>query len=372
VRVVAWIVIGVGALGAALACAAQADASVFYTVAPHDTLYSIARHFGVPVARLIDANGLRDPFRLHVGQVLTIPDSGPAARPSNSLLVEPSPVARGSTAMVIGSGAGERGYEPWGSSPSLGSLVVTTAPRTPAPAPPFADGTSYVVQPGDTLYHIARTHGLTVAELQAANGLAGSDTLHVGQALAIPGPGGTVGAPAGASALAPAPAAATAAVTAPTNAAPGTLYGTPPGSSQRVSTGDLAPAPAVRLRSTLLARQAVAGAMQYLGTPYVWGGTSRAGVDCSGLVYLVYSPFVPNLPRLSFDQWGAGIAVDRNDVAPGDLVFFDTDGSGASHVGIYIGDGRFVHASSSARRVVVDNLDEPYYLSHYLGARRVL
>jgi peptidoglycan endopeptidase LytE len=99
---------------------------------------------------------------------------------------------------------------------------------------------------------------------------------------------------------------------------------------------------------------------------------SRAGVDCSGLVYLVYGPYVPDLPRMSYDQWHAGVPVSQNDLAPGDLVFFNTDGSGASHVGIYLGDGRFVHPSANARRVVIDSLDSPYYAEHYLGARRVL
>jgi cell wall-associated NlpC family hydrolase len=110
----------------------------------------------------------------------------------------------------------------------------------------------------------------------------------------------------------------------------------------------------------------------YLGTPYVWGGTTPSGVDCSGLVYLVYSPFVANLPRTSYEQWTAGAAVDRADLAAGDLVFFNTDGSGASHVGIYIGDGQFVHPAASAQRVVVDRLDAPYYVTRYLGARRIL
>ncbi|HLN12409.1 MAG TPA: NlpC/P60 family protein, partial [bacterium] len=78
------------------------------------------------------------------------------------------------------------------------------------------------------------------------------------------------------------------------------------------------------------------------------------------------------LPRMSYDQWGVGIPVEMTALEPGDLVFFNTDGTGASHVGIYIGDGRFVHPSSSVGRVVVDELDESYFLSHYLGARRVL
>jgi cell wall-associated NlpC family hydrolase len=110
----------------------------------------------------------------------------------------------------------------------------------------------------------------------------------------------------------------------------------------------------------------------YLGVPYRWGGTTTAGLDCSGLVQLVYSRYLANMPRTTYDQWTLGVAVDRADLEAGELVFFNTDGSGASHVGIYIGDGQFVHSASSARRVVIDRLDAPYYLAHYIGARRVL
>jgi cell wall-associated NlpC family hydrolase len=113
-------------------------------------------------------------------------------------------------------------------------------------------------------------------------------------------------------------------------------------------------------------------ALGYVGVPYRWGGTTASGVDCSGLVYAVYSAHVANLPRTSYEQWSTGVAVHRADLEVGDLLFFNTDGSGASHVGIYIGNGRFVHSASSAQRVVIDRLDTPYYVTHYIGARRVL
>jgi hypothetical protein len=122
----------------------------------------------------------------------------------------------------------------------------------------------------------------------------------------------------------------------------------------------------------LLVRRITAGAREMVGTPYVWGGASRSGVDCSGLVYMLYAPYVPELPRTSYGQFAMGTRVPRADLRPGDLVFFDTDGSGASHVGIYTGEAEFVTVSSSAGRVITARLDNPYWAGHYIGARRLL
>lgn len=111
-------------------------------------------------------------------------------------------------------------------------------------------------------------------------------------------------------------------------------------------------------------------AMGYLGTPYVWGGASPAGFDCSGFVMYVYAQVGVSLPHYTVAQWDYpnAVAVSRGDLEPGDLVFFD----GLGHVGIYIGDGRFIHAPHTGDVVSIDSLDESWYAATYDGARRIL
>jgi cell wall-associated NlpC family hydrolase len=116
----------------------------------------------------------------------------------------------------------------------------------------------------------------------------------------------------------------------------------------------------------------LADARRLIGVPYVWGGTSAQGADCSGFVWLVYARRLPGLPRTSFEMFRVGTPVGREDLLPGDLVFFTTYAPGPSHVGVYMGNGQFAHASSRSRRVVVTPLSDPYYAARYLGARRIL
>ena len=111
----------------------------------------------------------------------------------------------------------------------------------------------------------------------------------------------------------------------------------------------------------------------YLGTPYVWGGTSHAGIDCSGLTSNTYGENRVKIPRVSRDQFRAGALVAGDGLRDGDLVFFNTLGAGVSHVGMVVDarNRRFVQASSS-KGVTVSDLDGKYYKTRYLGARRVV
>jgi hypothetical protein len=113
-------------------------------------------------------------------------------------------------------------------------------------------------------------------------------------------------------------------------------------------------------------------ARQYVGVPYVWAGRSPNGFDCSGFIYYVFDQLGYGLPRMADSQFEVGIPVSRNSLEPGDLVFFETYEPGPSHVGIYIGNDQFIHASSGAGHVTVTPLSKAYYRDRYLGARRIL
>jgi len=107
-------------------------------------------------------------------------------------------------------------------------------------------------------------------------------------------------------------------------------------------------------------------AMHYLGTPYVWGGASPSGFDCSGFVMYVYSQIGVSLPHSSYAQYGYGSPVSMGDLQPGDLVFFD----GLGHVGIYVGGGSFIHAPHTGDVVKVSSLTG-WYASTFVGGRRL-
>ncbi len=119
--------------------------------------------------------------------------------------------------------------------------------------------------------------------------------------------------------------------------------------------------------STLLAT-----AMSFQGTPYRYGGSDPSGFDCSGFVQWVYAQHGRALPREVRDQYGIGQDVDPDDVQPGDLVFFETVSRGASHVGIALGGGEFIHAPSSRGVVRVERYTSSYWAPRWVGARRVV
>lgn len=109
---------------------------------------------------------------------------------------------------------------------------------------------------------------------------------------------------------------------------------------------------------------------EVIGTPYKWGGTTTSGFDCSGFIRYIFDQFQTDLPRTSSSQALAGTKVDKDELLPGDLVFFNTSGAGISHAGIYVGEGEFAHSSSS-KGVTISKLSEAYYAKRYVTARRV-
>jgi len=120
--------------------------------------------------------------------------------------------------------------------------------------------------------------------------------------------------------------------------------------------------------------EVVTEAQKYIGVPYVWGAQSPAGWDCSGFVLWIFQKAAGvTMPRVAGDQAGVGVNVSPANIQPGDLVFFaNTYAPGISHVGIALGGGRFIHASSLGSGTMISNLSESYYQQHFAGARRPL
>jgi cell wall-associated NlpC family hydrolase len=149
--------------------------------------------------------------------------------------------------------------------------------------------------------------------------------------------------------------------------------GTTVGASSAIPAAAPTPAPAAAPAPASVAAPpsthggVVGVAMQYLGTPYVWGGASPGGFDCSGLVMYAFQQVGISLPHSSYAQYGAGVPVSRDQLQAGDLVFFD----GLGHVGIYVGGGSFIHAPHTGDVVKISSMTG-WYASTYVGARRIL
>ena len=146
-------------------------------------------------------------------------------------------------------------------------------------------------------------------------------------------------------------------------------YGGGGGSSSSSSSGSSSSS------SASLGEQLAATAKKYIGCAYVFGGTSPSGFDCSGFAQYICGLYGISINRTADKQLYNGYSVSYSDLRPGDLVFFANTyntSAAASHVGIYIGGGQFVHAANSSSGVKISSLSEEYYSSRYVGARRVI
>jgi cell wall-associated NlpC family hydrolase len=228
-----------------------------------------------------------------------------------------------------------------------GLAIALLAPLW-APVPAHAAQT-YVVRVGDTLWRISHRLGVRPVALASANHLLLTSIIHPGLQLVVPAAPARV--------VEPAPDSPGQAVVRESEPAHGRLAVPVPSRSALTAT-----------RSGFSARVA-ALAMSFVGRPYAWSGLGPNGFDCSGLVARVYAAAGRLLPHSSFGQYALGAAVARDTLAAGDLVFFHTYDAGPSHVGIYVGNQQFVHASYS-HGVIVSSLNDPYFFDRYVGARR--
>jgi cell wall-associated NlpC family hydrolase len=131
-------------------------------------------------------------------------------------------------------------------------------------------------------------------------------------------------------------------------------------------------APGARLRGGIDGSELVRVARQQIGVKYRYGGKDpEEGFDCSGLVHYSFAQLGVSVPRSASALFQEGHRIAKGNLEPGDLVFFDTGGGGVSHVGIYSGGDKMVHAPSSGARVREDNIANKYWLARFLGARRL-
>jgi cell wall-associated NlpC family hydrolase len=257
---------------------------------------------------------------------------------------------------------------------SVNSLTgVRIAPGTRIIIPSHADAKTvkaaekpkaYKVAKGDTLPRIAKKTGVKMAELRRLNGLKGN-RIKVGQMLAL------IDSASAANEKAHVETAGSRLQLVSKN-----LLNEEELSATLAELSDINVDRPVDLAKTMEeSNQALKNlkktAYSFLGARYRFGGSSRNALDCSSFVQQVFRDQNISLPRTAREQFNVGSEVVRGDLQKGDMVFFQTYARFPSHVGIYLGNRKMIHASSRDRRVVISSMDTPYYLSRYLGARRV-
>jgi LysM repeat protein len=200
---------------------------------------------------------------------------------------------------------------------------------------------TYRVRRGDNLWQIARRHGMSVGELKEINGLATS-RLDIGQRLRI---------------------------VVPDEQEPEPIWAGDEIPSEEALGGESTADAEIPEKVERL----VLTAKKMLNTPYRWGGNSlKRGVDCSAYVQKVFGYMDIALPRTAREQFLVGSSIDRGELVVGDLVFFKTYARFPSHVGIYLGENLFIHASRRSGRVVIDSLETPYYTKRFIGGKRLI
>lgn len=330
-----------------------------HVVKQGDTLYEIAQRHGLTVKQLKRLNGLNS-NRLRLGQKLALDRAA---------------------------------------APPLPQAAKTTSPKKSAVAQHSGSKSMHVVKKGDSLYTIARRHGITVKQLQQFNSLTGN-RLKIGQKLALSGTTDRE------------PIVEIAAAERQKKSVSVEQHVVKKGEtlssiarrhhmtvnelkrvnglrSTRLKIGQrLALNEPIEERSPLLlpgdsnedevlamaystSSELEQAAFNFLSTPYRFGGNSRKGIDCSAFVQQVFREVDVKLPRSAREQFRVGDEIDRDEMQKGDLIFFRTYAKFPSHVGIYLGDGKMIHASSRSRRVVVTSIEHPYYKKRFIGAKRI-
>lgn len=333
-----------------------------HTVKKGETLRTVAREHQVPLSDLKKVNGLMG-TKVRPGTKLVIPDN--AAKPARQSAAKTSAklalhdqaanndeithrVRKGETLAKIA-----KRYSL--SESELREMNGLTSPKVKAGQKLVvrtADPTAYTVRKGDTLAKIARKYRTSADHLREVNALE-SDSLRPGQQILLVKPAHE------------------------TN--PSVAAAEPTPEAARQHTAPSARIEAVRelsdsddISQMSMTDRLILFAKKMLHLPYRFGGNGPMGIDCSAYVQKVYNFAGIELPRSAREQFRVGESVGKEDLSMGDLVFFRTYASFPSHVGIYLGNNLFIHASSKSRKVTIDSLDAPYYFKRFIGAKRVI
>lgn len=348
---------------------------VLHQVKAGESVEEIARAYQSDVQAIIDFNQITDPAHLVAGDKLVVPGGRlepPAravasARSGERPRIEDEPVEnKKAKPMEVSTYRVQPGDTLAAIADKFGVSVDTICQANNIDDPELisegeeltilpVNGILYTVESGDSLNSVAERFQADAAEIARANALSNPENLQIDQKLIIPG--GKL----------PPPPVVVAAAPASVAAAPA-----PKPQPQPQAKAEPAPAPAPAPPTSDKGSAIVGIASKYLGCRYVWGGHSPAGFDCSGFTWYVYREAGLYLP--GHDLWGqlqSGPRIRQADLVPGDLVFFENTYTwGLSHVGIYIGGGRFIHAASEWQGVRVNALSESYWAARYFGACR--
>ena len=338
-----------------------------YVVKNGDSLTSIAGGFGISVTDLKNANGLSSD-KVRIGMKLIIPDS---QIPMRVVRVSPNlndinnyVVKKGDTLSMIASKYRVSVRELKSVNDmrddkvKVGMRLIipnsNLSKNVESKTPVISDNNKYVVKKGDSISSIAKRYGVSQVELKRANNIKGN-TIESGQLLRVPSM---------------------------INVKDELVIEdikVAKDDTHIKSLPEIETAKAIQSNESStyengLTRDVIISiAKRFLGAPYKFGGNSLIrGLDCSAFVNKVFSFFNVDLPRTAREMYKIGRNVTKGELSAGDLVFFRTYASYPSHVGIYIGDSEFIHASSAAKRVRIDNMNQSYYRKRYIGAKRIV
>jgi peptidoglycan DL-endopeptidase LytF len=378
---------------------APAPSTTNYTVAAGETLWAIANRFHVTVDAMRNTNNLTSDI-LKIGQTLAIPSSG------NTVGSAPEPTNVPTTANVQHKVvAGDNLFQiaafyhvsidALRSSNNLvsdllqiGQILIIPKDTAGVPAPvttPAIDSTSssYTVVSGDNLSSIAKRFNVTVEHIKQANHLT-SDTIQLGQVLTIPNAQEVTNVETVPSTVEGVNLEATqknlqalgyytiTTMTGSNDTSMSQAIKSFQGDYGLAITGEMDEATSTSIDHAIVKKALIKDTVNYMGVPYLWGGTNPSGFDCSGFVYYMFNQHGVNMSRnTSAGLYTTGKAIARAQLQPGDLVFFDVNKTGRiTHVGFYMGDNQFVSATSS-KGIDAVSMDNTYWAKYYVGAKRI-